>query len=121
MWCMALAVVGRSRELDQFDRLTAEVAAGSGALVVVSGEAGIGKTTLLSCLAHAAGGAGMAVLSGRGVVDEGAPAFWPWLRVLRQGDALGLSPALLDLGGGPVRSEEHTSELQSQFHLVCRL
>src|SRR5689334_24740256 len=23
--------------------------------------------------------------------------------------------------GGPVRSEEHTSELQSQFHLVCRL
>src|SRR5689334_24212623 len=23
--------------------------------------------------------------------------------------------------GGKVRSEEHTSELQSQFHLVCRL
>src|SRR5689334_23958257 len=23
--------------------------------------------------------------------------------------------------GGPGRSEEHTSELQSQFHLVCRL
>src|SRR6267143_6243984 len=27
-----------------------------------------------------------------------------------------------DLGGKPIRrSEEHTSELQSQFHLVCRL
>src|SRR5438309_7960968 len=25
------------------------------------------------------------------------------------------------LGAGPTRSEEHTSELQSQFHLVCRL
>src|SRR5689334_25286881 len=24
-------------------------------------------------------------------------------------------------GGKPARSEEHTSELQSQFHLVCRL
>src|SRR5438309_3224342 len=24
-------------------------------------------------------------------------------------------------GGGVARSEEHTSELQSQFHLVCRL
>src|SRR5689334_24197220 len=24
-------------------------------------------------------------------------------------------------GDGPCRSEEHTSELQSQFHLVCRL
>src|SRR5579862_10001189 len=28
---------------------------------------------------------------------------------------------LLDPGPGRVRSEEHTSELQSQFHLVCRL
>src|SRR5689334_24339020 len=30
----------------------------------------------------------------------------------------------IDVAGGPpkaVRSEEHTSELQSQFHLVCRL
>src|SRR5438309_8309065 len=25
------------------------------------------------------------------------------------------------LGNGHLRSEEHTSELQSQFHLVCRL
>src|SRR6266568_7299556 len=29
--------------------------------------------------------------------------------------------ALLALGAGKPRSEEHTSELQSQFHLVCRL
>src|SRR5689334_25296663 len=27
----------------------------------------------------------------------------------------------VDLQGGGLRSEEHTSELQSQFHLVCRL
>src|SRR5689334_24637682 len=27
----------------------------------------------------------------------------------------------LDRGAQPLRSEEHTSELQSQFHLVCRL
>src|SRR5437870_7334586 len=26
-----------------------------------------------------------------------------------------------DRGGGPERSEEHTSELQSRGHLVCRL
>src|SRR5690554_7468391 len=28
---------------------------------------------------------------------------------------------ILDLGGKTVRSEEHTSELQSRPHLVCRL
>src|SRR5689334_23780998 len=36
-----------------------------------------------------------------------------------------VQPVLLDalpvLGIAPARSEEHTSELQSQFHLVCRL
>src|SRR5689334_24210632 len=31
-------------------------------------------------------------------------------------------PQVLATGGGAyMRSEEHTSELQSQFHLVCRL
>src|SRR6267143_5733327 len=29
--------------------------------------------------------------------------------------------ALMALGSPDLRSEEHTSELQSQFHLVCRL
>src|SRR2546429_1936049 len=30
-------------------------------------------------------------------------------------------PLLLDSGRGRKRSEEHTSELQSRLHLVCRL
>src|SRR5690625_5368394 len=37
--------------------------------------------------------------------------------VLQLGDAGGGR----DLGAHPVRSEEHTSELQSRGHLVCRL
>src|SRR5689334_24707991 len=31
------------------------------------------------------------------------------------------APAAVDLRRHQLRSEEHTSELQSQFHLVCRL
>src|SRR5687768_13780520 len=31
------------------------------------------------------------------------------------------SPTLLARWGSPARSEEHTSELQSRLHLVCRL
>src|SRR5689334_24324490 len=36
---------------------------------------------------------------------------------------LEIAHGTLDVGAGiqQVRSEEHTSELQSQFHLVCRL
>src|SRR5689334_17135632 len=33
---------------------------------------------------------------------------------------LGRSPSVAEVGAA-LRSEEHTSELQSQFHLVCRL
>src|SRR2546429_4961130 len=32
-----------------------------------------------------------------------------------------LARSLAQLGDGQVRSEEHTSELQSRLHLVCRL
>src|SRR5689334_24367589 len=43
----------------------------------------------------------------------------------RPADAIGIVAADLVDGSefvrGEVRSEEHTSELQSQFHLVCRL
>src|SRR2546430_10655256 len=36
--------------------------------------------------------------------------------------AVGLDPLLtIDRGDDPIRSEEHTSELQSQSNLVCRL
>jgi predicted ATPase len=42
---MGLHLVGRHRELSELGRLTAEATAGAGALVLVSGEAGIGKTT----------------------------------------------------------------------------
>src|SRR2546429_5635457 len=34
---------------------------------------------------------------------------------------LPFSPTSLHWGGGDGRSEEHTSELQSRLHLVCRL
>jgi DNA-binding CsgD family transcriptional regulator len=90
-------LVGRR---DQYDEL-ATVIAGDGALVVLSGEAGIGKTTMLSWLAGTASAAGMPVLSGRAVADEGAPAFYPWLRAFAAGKSLGLSPDLLEVGAGP--------------------
>src|SRR5205809_4642917 len=43
--------------------------------------------------------------------DWGAPGF----------DAAGFAAAGRGRGGAAFRSEEHTSELQSRLHLVCRL
>src|SRR2546429_4550025 len=43
-----------------------------------------------------------------------------WIRVWANWRAFGADAAAVD-GAGRPRSEEHTSELQSRLHLVCRL
>jgi DNA-binding CsgD family transcriptional regulator len=60
-----------------------EARAGQGRLVVCGGEAGIGKTRLAQEFAGIALAAGAAVVWGRCVEGEGAPAYWPWRQVLR--------------------------------------
>src|SRR4029453_19143086 len=74
--------VGREGELAA---LTADLdaAAGRGGVVLVGGEAGIGKTRLAEELAVQAPARGALVLWGRCWEGEGAPAFWPWVQVVR--------------------------------------
>src|SRR2546429_4248634 len=49
---------------------------------------------------------------------------FPYTTLFRSTRRLGRRAEARDCGGGPpgaLRSEEHTSELQSRLHLVCRL
>ena len=57
---------------------------GSRRVVLVTGEPGIGKTTLAVRLAGEAEALGAAVGWGRGSEREGAPAFWPWIQIIRE-------------------------------------
>ncbi|SEP28283.1 AfsR/SARP family transcriptional regulator [Trujillonella endophytica] len=88
----AESLVGRTIELAQL-RVALDLAAGGRpAVVVVGGEAGIGKTRLAEATAEVARAAGWAVAWSRCADDAGAPALWPWTQVL---EALGqerLSP-----------------------------
>lgn len=66
--------------------LRAEVdrAAGShGGLVLVAGEAGIGKTTLVTGAAEQARRQGALVLGGSCWDSDSAPGYWPWVQVVR--------------------------------------
>jgi len=54
-----------------------------GRLVMLGGEPGIGKTRLAQEFASHAAEQGTAVRWGRCWEGEGAPAFWPWIQVLR--------------------------------------
>src|SRR5262249_16029136 len=57
-------LVGRARELERLEEVLAASAAGSGAAVLVAGDAGIGKTRLASELATRARARGFEVLVG---------------------------------------------------------
>jgi predicted ATPase len=60
-----------------------DVLAGRGRLTVLSGEPGIGKTRTAEELAAYARHAGARALWGRCYEGEGAPAFWPWVQIVR--------------------------------------
>lgn len=73
--------IGRVRELAALRAATQRVAEGAGALLVLSGEAGIGKSNLLTRTLSALRGAGFAVRSGRRFADGGG-AYAPWVQEL---------------------------------------
>ncbi|MEU5562114.1 ATP-binding protein [Micromonospora musae] len=54
-----------------------------GGLVLVTGEPGIGKTTLVTAAAREARGRGALVLGAACWDSESAPGYWPWVQVLR--------------------------------------
>jgi hypothetical protein len=76
-------LVGRDQLLAQLRRAARDAAAGRGGLVLLTGEAGIGKTALATAAAADAEGRGARVAWGWGWQGEGAPAYWPWVQVLR--------------------------------------
>src|SRR5712692_1895491 len=75
--------VGRGHELAALDERLAMAAQGQGGVVLLAGESGIGKTRLAEELAALAHAQGARTLWGRCYEGEGAPAFWPWVEILR--------------------------------------
>ena len=75
--------VGRSGELASLVEASRNVRGGRGSLFLLSGEPGIGKTRLAEELARRAERDGMTVVWGSAWDGGGAPAYWPWIQVLR--------------------------------------
>lgn len=76
--------VGRAAELAAFDRLVERVATGAGCALMISGEAGIGKSRLVAELEARLGEVDARVLVGECVeVAEGELAFAPIVAALR--------------------------------------
>lgn len=85
--------VGRDAELEQLMRAAAEAAAGRARIVLVTGDAGAGKTALADQVMRRLGDAGWTTTAGRCPEDETAPPGWPWAEALRSLAAAGGSAA----------------------------
>lgn len=85
-----LSLVGRAQELEQLRGRLAAAAAGEGGLVLLGGEAGIGKSALLAALLREAGAWRFA--TGRCPGAGETPPFGPWLEAVA---GLGKEPAPL--------------------------
>ncbi|MEA2186304.1 MAG: eukaryotic-like serine/threonine-protein kinase, partial [Solirubrobacteraceae bacterium] len=76
-------LVGRERELDQLDAALDSALAHRGGLVLLTGEPGIGKTALAREFVEHAAARGASWAWGTCWDGGGAPAYWPWVQVVR--------------------------------------
>jgi DNA-binding SARP family transcriptional activator len=77
------AAVGREEQLDQLRSGLEATLSGRAVVFMIAGEAGIGKTRLADELARDARTRGVQVVWGRCWEAGWAPAYWPWVQVLR--------------------------------------
>lgn len=78
-WRRATAQVGRAREQAILHEELVAACAGHGRVVIISGEAGMGKTSLAHSLTHVAFSHDVQILVGHGYDLIHAPPYGPWL------------------------------------------
>lgn len=131
-------LIGRESELARLGQALDEAVGGRGQFVAIVGEAGIGKTSLLSPLAAGATAQGARVLLGRCYESAAILPFGPWVDALRNAQVLHDEELLeelrpvwrselarllpeLERAGLPAPSDDQLRLFESVVHLVERL
>src|SRR5690242_8156369 len=74
--------VGREQEQARLWAAWERARRGETRVVLLAGEAGIGKSRLAAAMIERLRGEGVRVLRGRGWDLEGSPSYWPWIDAL---------------------------------------
>ena len=86
-------LVGRGEEVRYLEAALAAAGAGRGGVVLVTGEAGVGKSRLVREAARAAEARGLVVLAGRAVASDVPTPFRPFAEALASAGRAGRLPA----------------------------
>jgi DNA-binding CsgD family transcriptional regulator len=128
------AFVGRQRELAELDSLLDDAIGGHGAVAMLVGQPGVGKTRTVLEFADRAARRGTPVLFGLCHEEPGMPPYWPWRQVVRGliashgqavlaercGDALGeVALVVPEISDGPLPGEQGLADpdLGSRFRV----
>ena len=116
----AARLIGRESVLAAASSVLDDARHGAGQLLLISGEAGIGKTAMLAALVSQAGSAPL-VLRGLCWEGDGAPPYWPWSQVLQASGLpaadLGEAGWLLQPASGPAEPMSAAAAGDAQFRL----
>jgi DNA-binding CsgD family transcriptional regulator/Tfp pilus assembly protein PilF len=91
---LASHIVGRQHEQSLLDACLTDALAGRGSLVLIAGEAGIGKTTLAELFEQAAERRGALALTGACYDLSTTPPFGPWVELLSAYEQQGPLPSV---------------------------
>ena len=113
-------LIGRESALAAASSVLDDARHGAGQFLMISGEAGIGKTAMLAALVSQAGSAPL-VLRGLCWEGDGAPPYWPWSQVLQASGLpaadLGEAGWLLQPASGPAEPMSAAAAGDAQFRL----
>jgi tetratricopeptide (TPR) repeat protein len=113
-------LIGRESALAAASSVLDDARRGAGQFLMISGEAGIGKTAMLAALVSRAGPAPL-VLRGFCWEGDGAPPYWPWSQVLQASGlpmaGLGEAGWLLQPASGPAEPMSAVAAADAQFRL----
>ncbi|HEX6870380.1 MAG TPA: BTAD domain-containing putative transcriptional regulator, partial [Micromonosporaceae bacterium] len=114
-----VGMLGRASQLAWVADRIAAASTGRGGLLFVAGHAGVGKTLLTEAAADMARGKGMFISWSRCFEGGTAPAFWPWIQVLRAlPDDLGAERVLAQLSGQGHVAWRGDDPDTARFHLL---
>jgi len=108
--------VGRGLILAQLDTALEDAQAGRGRIVLLAGEAGIGKTRTAAEFAADVCSRGVLVHAARCGEEKGAPPYWPWVQLLRGlVDGRDADALRSELGAGAARISRIVPEIRERL------